>query len=321
MHIDSSVCKAGCMLHSIRGYAVRAGIALVAVSIVFTDLSLSSSGAQDLSVFEGTWIKTSGSTRPDQPGIGAWIEIDAEKPARVVLSWGAPAVMADARGEHGANVVWRSELAACWYEMKRLGTKLTVRLIRGDPPGACLEDSVFESEAGNRAGEAEFELAAEKARREREKAEARLREAERQLAETRARLAAAEAERLAALRRELRTRNEPGPRPENQPAILWAPRSAGHSARVFDGHWFSPDLRYGYRLRDGIGIASSTGSPKFKVGQVIVRIRATGPRTFEGEQIYGNGQWYRIRGELRPNGRLYIAGEKDLKWFMTRTEP
>jgi hypothetical protein len=272
------------------------------MSILVGAASLSPSSARDLSTFEGTWIKT------NSPGIGTWIRIDAGSPARAVLSWTAPAVMADAQGRHGANVVWRSEAASCWYDMKRLGTKLTLRLTRGDPPGVCLEDSVFESETEG------------KARTDRKEAEARLREAELELAETRARLAAAEAERLAALQREEHRRTEAGPGHKEQPAILPSPPSAGYSARAFDGHWYSPEWRYGYRLHDGIGVASSTSSPKFKVGQVIIRIRATGPRTFEGEQVYRNGRWYRIRGELQPNGRIYVAGEKNLKWYMTRTD-
>jgi hypothetical protein len=104
-------------------------------------------GAQDLATFTGKWVKTNNSTKPDQPGIGAWIEILAGKPARVVLSWAPPAVVADAQGQHGANVVWRSDATSCWYDMQRTPMKMTLRLTKSEPPGVCLEDSVFEEGA------------------------------------------------------------------------------------------------------------------------------------------------------------------------------
>lgn len=91
-------------------------------------------------------------------------------------------------------------------------------------------------------------------------------------------------------------------------------------SRVFDGHWYSPQWRYGYILRDGIGVATSTNSSKFRVGDVIIRIYAVGPWTFVGEQVYRDGRWYRIRGHLAPDGRIYIDGEKNVSWYMIRTD-
>jgi hypothetical protein len=110
--------------------------------------AVSPCGAQDLAAFKGKWVKT------DNPGKGSWIEIDGRKPARVVLSWGAPAVMTDAGGQYGANVVWRTEASSCWYEAHRTRTKLIVRLAKADPPGACLESSEFEEIAPPRPPEA-----------------------------------------------------------------------------------------------------------------------------------------------------------------------
>jgi Caspase domain len=154
---------------------------------------------------------------------------------------------------------------------------------------------------------AKARVAALKAEVEAERLKMLQREEDRKLAESRARLAelkaAAEGEQLRALERE-----EERKRAEIEPT------------RVFDGHWYSPEWKYGYRLRDGIGIASSTNSPKFKVGDVIIRIRAVGSKTFEGQQVYRDGRWYHIRGELRSDGRIYIDGEKNVSWFMTRTD-
>lgn len=170
-------------------------------------------------------------------------------------------------------------------------------------------------------------LAAVKAEAEAKRLALLQKDEERKLAEAQARLAtlkaAAEAERLAALQREEeRRRAEEEARKREQPVVVSPPPPppVAHSARVFDGHWYSPEWKYGYRLRDGVGVASSTNSPKFNVGDVIIRIRAVGPRAFEGQQVYRDGRWYRIRGELRSDGRIYIDGEKNVSWYMTRTD-
>lgn len=108
-------------------------------------LSLSSpTVSKDLGQFRGKWTKTSQPTRPDQPGIGAWIKFDMDDPSRIYLSWAPPMVVSDAEGKNGANFVWRNDAASCWYDMFRTGSKLIVRLAKSDPPGACMEDSVFE---------------------------------------------------------------------------------------------------------------------------------------------------------------------------------
>jgi hypothetical protein len=91
-------------------------------------------------------------------------------------------------------------------------------------------------------------------------------------------------------------------------------------SRVFDGHWYSPEWRYGYVLRRGTGVATSTNSRNFRVGDTIIRIYAVGPWTFVGEQVYRDGRWYRIRGRLAPDGRIYIDGEKNVSWFMVRID-
>src|SRR5262249_22303591 len=96
---------------------------------------------------------------------------------------------------------------------------------------------------------------------------------ERKLAEAQARLAtlkaAAEAERLASLQRdEERRRAKEEAKRREQPVVpppAPPPPAATHSARVFDGHWYSSEWKYGYRLRDGVGVASSTNSPRFNV--------------------------------------------------------
>jgi hypothetical protein len=112
---------------------------LAALLFLACTVAVAPAGAQELARFSGTWIKK------NAPGIGTWIriEVDAQRPSRVFLSWAAPFVAADAQGQYGANVVWRNDSSSCWYDMRRAGTELTVRLTKGDPPGACLEDSLF----------------------------------------------------------------------------------------------------------------------------------------------------------------------------------
>jgi hypothetical protein len=88
------------------------------------------------------------------------------------------------------------------------------------------------------------------------------------------------------------------------------------STRAFDGAWYSPEWKYGYTLRNGVGTATSSNSTKFKPGDVIIRLRATGTNTFAGEQIYRNGVWHRISGTLRSDGNIYIDGDKNVSWVM-----
>ena len=92
---------------------------------------------------------------------------------------------------------------------------------------------------------------------------------------------------------------------------------AAPSKSIFDGHWYSPEWRYSYRLRNGIGTATATNSKEFNVGDTIIKIDATGPTTFAGSQVYRDGKWYGITGRLA-NDRLHISGEKNVSWHMER---
>ena len=74
------------------------------------------------------------------------MKFDSDTPNVLFVSWGRPFRVADAKGENGANVVWRSDHVACWYDQRVAGSKLIVRLTKSEPPGVCLEDSVFETD-------------------------------------------------------------------------------------------------------------------------------------------------------------------------------
>ena len=72
-----------------------------------------------------------------------------------------------------------------------------------------------------------------------------------------------------------------------------------------DGEWYSPQWKYGYRLKNGVGIATSTNSPNYKPGDEIIRVFHVEGNYFEGEQVYRDG-------------RLFIMGERNVSWYMER---
>ena len=88
--------------------------------------------------------------------------------------------------------------------------------------------------------------------------------------------------------------------------------------KILNGRWYSKEWKYGYELKDGVGVATSTNSPNFAVGQEIIRLRASSDRVFTGEQVYKDGKFYRIIATLQSDGRLFIQGEKNVSWIMTR---
>lgn len=87
---------------------------------------------------------------------------------------------------------------------------------------------------------------------------------------------------------------------------------------ALNGNWVSTKWKYGYTLNNGLGTATATNSPKFKVGDEIIILRATGKNTFEGEQVYQDGKFYPISASLLPDGRLQFKGAKNISWIMER---
>lgn len=94
--------------------------------------------------------------------------------------------------------------------------------------------------------------------------------------------------------------------------------NAQDAVDVLDGNWYSTQWKYGYVLKNGIGTATSTNSPNFKVGQNIIQLTATSPTTFAGRQVYTDGKFYNVQATLQADGRLYFEGEKNVKWVMER---
>ncbi len=85
-----------------------------------------------------------------------------------------------------------------------------------------------------------------------------------------------------------------------------------------DGEWYSDVWKYGYKLTNGVGIATSTNSPNFKVGDRIIILKELSNNIFQGEQVYKDGKFYKITVTPQSNDTLFFRGERNVTWTMTR---
>ena len=99
-----------------------------------------------------------------------------------------------------------------------------------------------------------------------------------------------------------------------------APSSSNNELNSINGIWYSSQWKYGYELQNGVGIATSSNSPKFAPGDIILRLQPVMFGEFEGEQMYKDGKFYKVRVTLTPDNRLYFEGEKNVKWYMDRVK-
>lgn len=101
--------------------------------------------------------------------------------------------------------------------------------------------------------------------------------------------------------------------------LLWVTSASAQTPiQRLDRDWYSTQWGYSYTLKNGVGIATSTNSPNFQVGQNIIQLSATSATTFSGQQVYTDGKFYRVNVVLQPDGRLYFEGEKNARWVMDR---
>jgi hypothetical protein len=89
------------------------------------------------------------------------------------------------------------------------------------------------------------------------------------------------------------------------------------SIRELDGEWYSSEWKYGYYLNNGVGTATFSNSPYFKSGDRIIFLTPSGYGTYQGRQIYRDGNFYSIEARL-VNGRLCIYGERNVSWCMAK---
>ena len=111
----------------------------------------------------------------------------------------------------------------------------------------------------------------------------------------------------------------PAVAPPAQPAEP-APSANNNELNSINGIWYSAQWKYGYELKNGVGIATSSNSPNFAPGDIILRLQAVMFSEFEGEQMYKDGKFYKVRVTLTPDNRLYFEGEKNVKWYMDRVK-
>jgi hypothetical protein len=102
------------------------------------------------------------------------------------------------------------------------------------------------------------------------------------------------------------------------PVTKFIPAASESWLKQLDGNWSSKEWKYGYQLKNGVGIATATNSPNFRVGQKIIQLTAKSATSFVGQQVYTDGKFYNVKVTLQPDGRLYFEGEKNAKWYMER---
>ena len=98
------------------------------------------------------------------------------------------------------------------------------------------------------------------------------------------------------------------------------PASAPLGIAAIDGVWYSSQWKYGYELKNGIGIATQSNSPNFAPGDRIIELTYVAPGEYVGKQIYRDGKFYRVIASLRPDGRLFFQGDKNVTWTMDRIQ-
>ena len=86
---------------------------------------------------------------------------------------------------------------------------------------------------------------------------------------------------------------------------------------ILDGQWFSTRFQYGFEIKDGIGIATLSNSPKFATGDVVFRLEGLSKSEFQGEQVFTDGEWYKISGAFLDENTLEMTGGGYI-WIMSR---
>jgi hypothetical protein len=101
------------------------------------------------------------------------------------------------------------------------------------------------------------------------------------------------------------------------PTAANSAKQAEISVSDFDGEWWSPKHKYGFDLRSGLGKATISNSAKFAPGDRILRIERVANRRFYGEQVFTNGAWVKVSGQLLDQERLEMNGG-GLIWVMEK---
>ncbi len=84
-----------------------------------------------------------------------------------------------------------------------------------------------------------------------------------------------------------------------------------------DGYWFSDEHKYALKIDGFEGVAVLSNSSRYSPGDVMLRFRSTSETTISGQQIFTNGAWVGIEGELVGPDTLELRGG-GYTWRMIR---
>lgn len=97
-----------------------------------------------------------------------------------------------------------------------------------------------------------------------------------------------------------------------------SPRSSAGEpvSRKFDGTYSSDRYDYAFRVEGTQAICTKSNSSMYSVGQVMFTFELDEDGSFEGHQIYTDGNWYRVRGRF-VDDRIEMSGTGN-RWVMTK---
>jgi hypothetical protein len=104
------------------------------------------------------------------------------------------------------------------------------------------------------------------------------------------------------------------------PAGLPPPPSVTSATPSFNGTWFSSQYNFGFRIDGRIGRATKSNSPKFAPGDIILHIESLSENQFQGQQMYTDGNWYKVSGELLDAQTLKIRDNSSMHTMSRQAE-
>ena len=84
-----------------------------------------------------------------------------------------------------------------------------------------------------------------------------------------------------------------------------------------DGNWLSQEHKFGFNINGKIGIATLSNSSKYRVGEIMLRIEQIEGSSFSGSQIFTDGNWNSVDGQLIEENVLRLKGGGYV-WTMNR---
>lgn len=86
---------------------------------------------------------------------------------------------------------------------------------------------------------------------------------------------------------------------------------------TLSGEWFSSDFAYAFNIKETTGLAAISNSPHFTSGDAILSIQELSGSTFKGKQMFSDGQWYEISGDVVDGHTMRLSGG-GFNWSMSR---